>query len=87
MGREVHDDPDGPDVDLIGVALAFEDLWGDVIGSAADGLLLLLVVLKTGGQSEVAKLDLHVLVDEEVAEFETGWEVKYSLWMTLFWWR
>ena len=44
------------------MSLAFKDLRGDVVGRAADRLLLLLVVLQPSRQSEVAQLDLHVLV-------------------------
>jgi hypothetical protein len=69
------------------VPLALEDLRSDVVGRAADGLLLLLVVLKAGGEAEVAQLDLHVLVEEEVAEFEAVSGTGYSRWMTLFWCR
>ena len=51
---------------------AFEDFGRDVVRSAADGLLLLALILKLGGQPEVSKLDLHVLVEEEIAELEVA---------------
>ena len=52
------------------MSLSFQDFGSDVVGSTANGLFLFLVVLQPGGQSEVSQLDLHVLVEEHVAEFQ-----------------
>ena len=42
----------------------------NVVGCSADGTLFLSIEVKLGSQSEVAELDLHLVVDEQVAEFE-----------------
>lgn len=52
--------------------LAFEDFWGDVVGCATNGLLLLAFELELGGESEIAQLDFHLVVKEEIAEFEVA---------------
>ena len=51
---------------------ALEDLGSDVVGRSADGALLLAFEIEFGGQSEVTELDLHLVVDEEVAEFDVA---------------
>ena len=46
------------------------DLGGDVVGSAAHGPLFLVGELELGGQAEVADLDVHGAVEEDVAKLE-----------------
>jgi len=71
--QRVDDDAERPDVDFVAVArLALQDLGRDVVGRAADGLLLLALELDLGGQAEVAQLDLHLLAEEEVAQLEVA---------------
>ena len=67
------DDAHRPDVHLVGVPhRPLHDLGSDVVGRAAHGALLLLAELQLGGESEVAHLDLHVGVEEDVAELEVA---------------
>lgn len=47
-----------------------EDFGCDVVGCAADGFLLLSVVLESGGKAKISQFDFHIFVEEEVAEFE-----------------
>ena len=68
----VQDAADGPDVDLEAVALLAEDLGRDVVGRAAERLLALAVVLEPRGQAKVADLELHVVVEEEVAQLQVA---------------
>lgn len=70
------DDAHGPDIDLEGMStlllVAVNDLGSDVVGSAADGLALLVGAGQAGGQTKVSDLDVEVLVEEEVAELEVA---------------
>ena len=50
--------------------LAFEDLRGDIVGSSTNGSLTLSIELKFGGQTEITYFDLHLVVEEEISEFE-----------------
>ena len=43
-----------------------------VIGGAADRALLLALEVELGGQAEVAELELHLLVEEQVAELQVA---------------
>ena len=71
--QRVHDDAGGPNVYLKRVpVLALEDLGRDVVGRAADCLSPLLAVREARGQAEVAHLDAHLGVDEEVAQLEVA---------------
>ena len=49
---------------------AFKNFWCDVVGSSTDCSLPLSVELKLGSQTEVTNLDLHLVVEEQVAELE-----------------
>ena len=51
-------------------ALAFEDLRGDIVRRTANRALLLTIKVELRGKAEVAQFDLHLVVEEEVAEFE-----------------
>lgn len=66
----VNDDSHRPDVDLIRMSLSLQNFWSDIVGRAANGLLLFLVELQPSSQSEVTKFDFHVLVQKEISEFQ-----------------
>mmetsp|Transcript_24716 Transcript_24716/g.30853 ORF Transcript_24716/g.30853 Transcript_24716/m.30853 type:complete len:293 (-) Transcript_24716:24-902(-) len=69
--ERVNYDTDGPNIDFIGVTLlALEDFWSDIVRRTANGALALAVELKLGSETEVANLDLHLVVKEEVAKLE-----------------
>ena len=51
---------------------AFEDFRGDVVGGAANGLFLFAFKLKAGGQAKITQLDLHLVVEKEVAQLEVS---------------
>ena len=69
--ERVDDDAQRPNIHLVRVAaLAFEDLGGDIVRRTADRALLLAIKVKLRGKAEVTQLDLHLVVEEEVAEFE-----------------
>lgn len=52
------------------MAVLLQDLGGDIVGRAADGLLDLALVFDPGGEPEVADLGVHLVVDEDVAQLE-----------------
>ena len=52
------------------MSLFFQNLGSNVVGSAADGLLGVPLVLDLGRQSEVAYFGVHLVVDEDVPEVE-----------------
>jgi hypothetical protein len=68
----VQNDADGPGVDFEAVAVdgVEEDLWGDIIRSAAYCLFALPGALDECCEAKIADLDVHVCVEEEVAELE-----------------
>ena len=69
--ESVDDDTEGPDVNLVGVtALAFKHFWRDIVGSTANRAFFLAIEVEFGGETEIAQLDLHLVVEEEIAEFE-----------------
>lgn len=69
--ERVDDDAQRPNIHLVRVAaLAFEDLGGDIVRRTANRALLLAIKVKLRGKAEVTQLDLHLVVEEEVAEFE-----------------
>ena len=51
-------------------ALAFKDLRGDIVRRTANRALLLTIKVELRGKAKVAQFDLHLVVEEEVAEFE-----------------
>ncbi len=72
MGR-LQNDADGPHVHLVAVpVLVLQDFGRDVVRRAADGFLLLALELQFGGQAEVAQFDLHLVVQEQVAQLQTS---------------
>jgi hypothetical protein len=85
--RFLHNNSDRPNIHLVGVPFPLQDFRRNIVGSPANGLLLFLVELQAGCQSEVSELDLHVLVEEEVSQFQAELGDCYSRWMTLFWCR
>ena len=70
VDQSVNDDSDAPHIDFVAVPLRLQYLWSDVIGRSADGLLLLPVEINARGQSEIPDLDVHMLVEEQVAQFQ-----------------
>ena len=69
--ERVDYDAQRPNIHLVRVAaLAFEDLGGDIVRRTANRALLLTIKVKLRGKAKVAQLDLHLVVEEEVAEFE-----------------
>jgi hypothetical protein len=48
----------------------FNDLRSDVVGRSTHGSLLLLAEFQLGCQSEIPNLDLHIDIEEDIAEFE-----------------
>jgi len=70
--KEIHDDAERSDVDLEGMAvLTDDDLRGDVVRCPADRIPSVGFILELRREPKVAELDLHVVVEEEVAELET----------------
>lgn len=51
---------------------AFKDLRCDVVGCSTDRPLPIAIKLELGSQTKVTDLDLHFVIDEQVAELETG---------------
>lgn len=67
----VDDDSEGPDVDLIAVACpALQHFRSDVVGSSANGPLLLAFKIEFGCEAKVSKLNKHFVIQKEVAQFE-----------------
>ncbi len=55
----VHDDPNGPNIHLVGMALLFDDFRRDIVGSAAQSFLEVPLMLDDGREPEVADFELH----------------------------
>ena len=72
MKKKVHDDSNRPDINFIRMSLSFKNFRGNVVGSSTYSFLLLLVVFKSGGQSEISKFDFHVFVEEQVSQLQTA---------------
>ena len=68
----VEDAAQGPDVDLITVALLAEDLGGDVVWSPTQGLLPFSVEVNFGGQTKISYLAFHVVIEEDVSQLEVS---------------
>lgn len=69
--KDVHDDAGAPDVNLEGVPLeVLYDLGRNIVGSPADGAFPLARKFELSSEPEVAELELHAVVDEEVAELD-----------------
>ena len=66
-GQLIEDAAQGPDVDLIAVALLAEDLGGDVVWSPTQGLLPFSVEVNFGGQTKVSYLAFHVVIEENIS--------------------
>ena len=66
----VDDAAEGPPVHLLPVALFLDDLRGEVLGGAADGLGEL--VPHELGEAEVRELEIAVLADEDVLGLEVA---------------
>jgi hypothetical protein len=84
----LHNDAYRPHVDFVGMPLSLQDLRGDVVRRSTYGLFLFLIELETTCEPKIAQLNLHILIQEKVAEFQArNREISYSRWMTLFWCR
>ena len=71
--QRVHDYAQGPDVDFVRVACpTLQHFRCDVVGCSANGPLLLAIKIELGGKTEVSQLDLHLVVEEQVAELEVS---------------
>ena len=71
--KSVDDDAERPDINFIRVtALAFEHLGCDVVRSTANSSLLFTVKVELRRQTEVAQLDLHLVVEEKISEFQVA---------------
>jgi hypothetical protein len=69
--QSIQDYTERPDVDLVGVACsAFEYFWCDVVWRTTNGPLLLSVKIELCGETKVSQFDLHLIVEEQVAELE-----------------
>lgn len=67
----VNDHAQRPDVNFVAVsAFSFQHLGSDVVGRAANCSLPFSIEVDLGCEAEITDLDLHLVVDEEVAEFE-----------------
>lgn len=67
-----------PPVDLNPMPLFSYDLGGQVFGSAAHSLRLLLVAFQYFGESEVRELDVARFVYDDVLGLEAGLRLSYS---------
>ena len=70
--KGVEDTAEGPDIHLVTVTFLPQNLWGDVVGSPAQGFLPLAVVVDLGGQAKVSDLALHVIIEEDVSQLEVS---------------
>ncbi len=59
-----------PNVHLVRVALLVEDLGRDVVRRAAQSLFAFALEIDACGQAKVADLELHVVVEEQVAQLQ-----------------
>ena len=75
--QSVHDDSYRPNVDLVGVALFFQNLRSDVVGCTADGFLGVAFVFDFGGESKITNFSVHLIVNKNVAQLEIA--VYYAL--------
>jgi hypothetical protein len=67
----INNDPDGPNIDLIGMSAAILlNLWCNVIGSAANRVPFFGVELKLGRQSEITNFKFHFIRLEEISQFK-----------------
>ena len=71
--KGVDDDAERPDIDFIRVtALAFEHFGCDVVRSTANSSLLFTVKVELRRQTEIAQLDLHLVVEEKIPELQVA---------------
>ena len=69
----VDDDAERPDIDFIRVtAFAFEHFGCDVVRSTANSSLLFTVKVELRRQTEIAQLDLHLVVEEKIPELQVA---------------
>lgn len=74
----INDDSKRPNVNLIGVSVAaLEHLGSNVVRRAANCPLFLTVEVEFSSQAEVTKLDLHLVIQEQVAQFQVS--VDYAM--------
>jgi hypothetical protein len=76
--HEIHDNAGTPEIDLIGMAgmahahTVHDNLRGDVIGRATDGMFPITLELNFGGKPKISEFQLHLAVDEKIAQLDTG---------------
>jgi len=71
--QRIQDYAEGPDVDFVRVAgPAFEHFRSDIVWRTTNGPLLLSIKIELGGETEVSQLDLHLIVEEQVAELQVS---------------
>ena len=70
----VQDDADGPSVDFEAVTVCGvkEDFWSDIVWSSANSFFALSGTFDEGSEAKVADFDVHVVIEEEVSEFEVA---------------
>lgn len=64
----ICDDSVTPQVDLIRMALAVQDLWGDIVGGSTYRPPSLVVRTELSRKSQIAHPDLHFVTQEQVAQ-------------------
>lgn len=50
--------------------LILQNLGSNIVGGSTNSFLLLSLVLQPGGQPEVPQLNLHILIEEQVAKLK-----------------
>lgn len=69
--QRVNNDSQRPDIHFIGVAtLAFKHFRSDIVWCAANCSFFLAIKVEFGRKSKVTKLDFHLVVQKQIAQFE-----------------
>ena len=66
----VNNDSNAPDIDLEVISFALENFRGDVVGSPTNRAFKFPLEFELGCESEITNLDIEVLIDEDVSEFQ-----------------
>lgn len=78
--QRVEQTPERPDICLEAIGLATDDFGGDVVGSATEGLPLLVLIVQLDGQSEICDFlgfesnayNVSIIPEEHVAQLEVA---------------
>jgi len=54
------------------MSLLLEDLRCNIVGRTTNGFLHISLMFDAGGQSKVANLDIHLVVDENITKFKVA---------------